>query len=98
MGTKAVKQRKISFLYVAAIIIFAAYVLIRIFSYQVSINAQAAENEEISKQIAEQEAENDELEALINSNDMDAYIERVAREKYGYAASGERVYSASDAS
>ena len=63
MGTKAVKQRKISFLYVAAVIIFAAYVLIRIFSYQVSINAQAAENEEISKQIAEQENVTEQLKA-----------------------------------
>ncbi|MBQ6707894.1 MAG: septum formation initiator family protein [Clostridia bacterium] len=47
--------------------------------------------ESIAQQCDALEAENAELEAMLESGDKDAYIERVAREN-GYVKPNERVY------
>ncbi len=48
--------------------------------------------EDIRNKIEIQQLENDELERIINSEDNDEYIERIAREKLGYAGVDERVF------
>ncbi len=46
----------------------------------------------LEQQIYEQQMENDELERLLQDGGEAEYIERIAREKLGYAAPDERVF------
>ena len=45
-----------------------------------------------------QKEANQEIRDILESDDHDAYIERVAREDYNYAGVGEKVYRLPDAS
>ncbi|MCD7723170.1 MAG: septum formation initiator family protein [Clostridiales bacterium] len=60
-------------------------------SQSADIKRLEAQYESYQQQLAEQEQENEELEAIIDSDDIDSYIEQKAREK-GYVKSGEIVF------
>lgn len=98
MSSVKVKKRKYSVLLTALLLVLVGYFLATLIEIRGDIKNQLAENAALSAAVKEQLAENKELEALVNSEDKDAYIERLAREKYGYAGKGERVYFASDVS
>ena len=68
------------------------YLLVTFINLQLDIQEKKANLSALSKQYTQQVAENDELSALINSNDKKALMERVAREKRGYVYPDERVY------
>ena len=59
---------------------------------QVEIVAKRQQLENITQQVNAQTAENMELQRTLESDDENAYIERVAREKLGYALPDERVF------
>ena len=63
----------------------AAYV-----SNQVTISSKQAELDALNGQIAQQQAENEELERIL-SGDHDEIVEWIARDSYGYAAPNERI-------
>lgn len=60
----------------------------------VTTNRDCSKKEEelggIQTKIDSFEAENSELQRILDSDDMSAYMERVAIEEYGYAYSDER--------
>lgn len=68
----------------------------------ISVNAQTNKQKkiaaEINCEIAQQNEANQEIRDILDSDDHDAYIERVAREDYNYAGVGEKVYRLPDAS
>jgi cell division protein FtsB len=55
----------------------------------VSVQSEIAEKknelEEIKEQISEYEAANEDLTRILDSGDTDLYMEKLAREEYGYA-------------
>ena len=57
-------------------------------NFVIRLNAKAAE---CDAQYQQQIKENDEIKAIVNSDNKDDYIEQKAREK-GYAKEGETVY------
>ena len=63
----------------------AAYI-----SNQVTISSKQAELDALNDQIAQQQAENEELERIL-SGDHDEVAEWIARDSYGYAAPNERI-------
>ncbi len=63
----------------------AAYV-----SNQVTSSSKQAELDALNEQIAQQQAENEELERIL-SGDPDEIVEWIARDSYGYAAPNERI-------
>src|SRR5699024_309203 len=63
----------------------AAYI-----SNQVTISSKQAELDALNDQIAQQQAENEELERIL-SGDPDEVAEWIARDSYGYAAPNERI-------
>ena len=58
--------------------------------------AQAANNNkeiaELSDQVKEMQSENQEMERFLDDENHDEYYEKIAREDYGYAKPGERVF------
>ncbi len=72
-----------------ALVIFSAVTIV---SYAKEIQSRQAEVNQLQAQCNEQLAENEELQNIIDSGDKDEYIEKVAREKYGYIKPGDRVY------
>ena len=72
--------------------IFAVYAAFTLVSLQIQISAKREEQAALQAQIEEQSLRNAEIEALLNSEDNDEYIARIARDKLGYVAPGERVF------
>lgn len=62
-----------------------------IISQSADISRLGREKEAYSKQLEEQNAENDELQGVLESDDKDSYIEQKAREK-GYVKPDEDVF------
>jgi cell division protein FtsB len=58
---------------------------ILIISVQSDIAEKQSELKDLQEQIAVYEAENEDLDRVLSSDDTDAYMEKLAREEYGYA-------------
>ena len=72
-------------------IVFAVavcYFLISFIVMQSDIKSQ----EKYNAQLADKKAENEELEKLVKSSDLDDYVEQIARRELGYVFPDERVY------
>ena len=67
---------------------YCSYTLISNYSDISRLNAQAAE---LNTQYENQLKDNEKIKAILNSEDMDEYIEQKAREK-GYVKEGEIVF------
>lgn len=97
MSKPIFKEKKYSILLIILLLALVIYFLASIIGLRSQIHDVDAENESISQQISEKQEENKELESVIDNEDKDGYIERIAREDYGYAGEDERVYYAPDA-
>ncbi len=71
---------------VLAIIGYFAYSLV---STQIDITQKTKEYELLLNEVEDQKAMNVELSRIVESDDEAAYMERIAREKLGYAKPGE---------
>ncbi|MBR0343257.1 MAG: septum formation initiator family protein [Oscillospiraceae bacterium] len=67
------------------------YLLIAVISVRWRLHQQEEKLEAVMAEIAVARQENDELVRILNGSDEEI-IERIAREKLGYAAVGERVF------
>ena len=67
------------------------YLAISVVSVQIKLRGQQMELQRIQQQIELARQENDELVRILNGGEAE-YIERIAREKLGYAAVDERVF------
>lgn len=72
--------------------VFAVYAAFTLVSLQIQIGAKREEQQALQKQIEEQSLRNAEIEALLNSEENDEYIARIARDKLGYISPGERIF------
>ncbi len=86
------KKRRFSFILVVLFISVAVMFVVSLVAVNKEIKNKKAEVEQLKSQCEEQEAENDELQSMVDSGNQDEYIEKVAREKYGYIKQGDRVY------
>ena len=68
------------------------YLLVSFINLQLDIGEKRASLSALKTQYAQQTAANDELSALLDKEDQNALMERVAREKRGYVYPDERVY------
>lgn len=90
--TKKKKPRRFSVLLtvaIASVVVVSAAVFV---NQQIDINRLSQEKETVSAKLEAQLAENNELEAIVNSENKDDYVARIAREKFGYALPGEEIY------
>ena len=73
----------------AGLIVYLAVTLI---ISQVDVMVKRQELGSLNTDLARQMEQNTELERLISSGGEDEYMERIARDRLGYAAPGERIF------
>ena len=87
--SEAVKNKKGKFLFKLLIRITIVLALIgctaSIISLQSNIAERKTELDTLRSQAETYEAENEDLERILNSGDIDSYMEKLAREDYGYS-------------
>lgn len=90
--TKERKQRKFSVLIataIAGIVMVSAFVFV---NQQIDINKLSQEKAIVAEKLDEQQKQNEDIAAVVDSEDKDEYVARIAREKFGYAKPGEEIY------
>lgn len=94
MPTKAApkKNQKHSLLLFLVIAVFVCVIAVAcILNYSAAAQNNRKAQEAESK-YSEVKTENEELESFLSDESHDEYYEKIAREKYGYAKPGERVF------
>ena len=75
-----------------AVITFCIYIVVVLFNLQIQLKEKRLELERLNAQIAVEEEIKTENQRFINSEDKEEYIERMARDKLGFARPDERVF------
>ena len=86
------KKKRVSGLAKTATAVFAVYAAFTLVSLQLQIAEKKEEQALLQAQIEEQELRNAEIKALLESENSEDYVARIAREKLGYISPGERVF------
>lgn len=87
------KKNKASALALRLGLIFVCvYLCISLVFAQMDILSKRQQLENLRQQSSAQQAANEELQRVLDSGDEAAYMERVARDKLGYAMPGEHIY------
>ena len=71
---------------------FAVLLVVSFINGRMQVSRMERELQEVNRQVEQQREANEELRRIMRTGDEDAYVERVAREKLGYARPGERVF------
>lgn len=85
-------HKKRSFIITFCIVAFCAYFAISLFSINKDISDTKKEIAAVSQAAADQNKVNSELRKQVESDNIDEYVESIARDKLGYVMPGERVY------
>ena len=80
------------FLVRAGLVLIGGYLVAGLVFNQVDIAAKQKELQDLENQLEQQRQQNDELERVLESGSDQEIIERVARDKLGYAKPNERVF------
>lgn len=92
MAVKKVKNRKHSIILAVLFCALVCYFVATLISLQMQVRAQENTVEDLKAQYQQQLDDNSELQRLIEEGNESEYIEKIAREQYGYAKPDERVY------
>ncbi len=92
MAAIKIKNRKHSIILAVLFCALVCYFVATLISLQSKVRAQENTVSDLKAQYQQQLDENSELEMIIEDGDEADYIERIAREQYGYAKPEERVY------
>ena len=92
MTAKKVNNRKHSIILAVLFSALVCYFVATLISLQTKVRAEENAVDELKQSYQQQLDENAELEMIIENGDEAAYIEKIAREQYGYALPDERVY------
>ena len=85
-------KRKFSYIMVVLFLSVAVIFVVSLVAISKEIKEKKAEVAQLESTCEAQEAENNELQSMVDSGNEDEYLEKVAREKYGYINQGDRVY------
>ncbi len=92
MAVKKIKTRKHSVILAVLFCALVCYFVATLISLQMQVHAQQNNLDNLKVQHQQQLDENAELGKLIEEGNESEYIEKIAREQYGYAKPDERVY------
>ena len=76
----------------AGLVLIGGYLVAGLVFNQVDIAAKQKELQDLENQLEQQRQQNDELERVLESGSDQEIIDRVARDKLGYAKPNERVF------
>ena len=91
MAANKKKKGLLSILSKVAVAVAAAYLVVCFVGGQIEVAAKQRELAAVQAQVETQTQQNQELQQLMESGDADAYIERIAREKYGFVRPNELI-------
>lgn len=89
-GTR--KRTLVHYIVLVILLLLLVYAVVMWISQRAKVDELAKKNEEIQEQIMLTQQQCDEYNRILNSDDQDAYMERIAIEKYGYGYPGEKRY------
>ena len=92
MAAVETKKRSNSIILSVIFFVVVLYFVATYASLQTKVNAEERALESLMATYEQQVSENAELEMIIENGNESDYIEKVAREQYGYAKPDERVY------
>ena len=92
MAVKKMKNRKHSVILAVLFFALVCYFVATLISLQTQVRAQENTRDSLEVQYNQQLEDNNELQHLIDEGNESEYIEKIAREQYGYAKPDERVY------
>lgn len=92
MAAVKVKNRKHSVILAVLFCALVCYFVATLISLQSKVRAQENAVADLKSQYQQQIEDNEELKQIIAEGSEADYIERIAREQYGYAKPEERVY------
>lgn len=92
MAVKKMKNRKHSIILAVLFCALVCYFVATLIGLQMQVRAQEDNVESLKAQYQQQLDDNSELQQLIEEGNESEYIEKIAREQYGYAKPDERVY------
>lgn len=92
MTVKRTRNRKHSIILAVLFCALVCYFVATLISLQSQVRAQEHTVENLKAQYQQQIDDNNELQRLIEEGNESEYIEKIAREQYGYAKPDERVY------
>ncbi len=98
MAAEKTKNRNHSIILSVLFCAVVLYFIATLISLQTEVNAEERSLDNLKATYEQQSNRNAELEMIIENGDESDYIEKVAREQYGYAKPDERVYFDSSAS
>lgn len=76
----------------AAAVCLGVYLIVGIVVNQVSISSKEQALDSVRQRLAQQQAENEELSRVLEGGSEEEIVERVARDRLGYARPDERVF------
>ncbi|MCQ2463666.1 MAG: septum formation initiator family protein [Clostridia bacterium] len=94
--TEEKNERMRSRLFVIALVVILAIGSVNLVGQLSKLSDKKKEVSVLQAEIEEQKKKIEEDEYLLDKDNELEYIERIAREKYGYAAPGERAFYVSD--
>ncbi len=86
------KKRKANWLVRFFMLCFVGYVAVSLIGMQVEVTAKRRQLLALQENVAQQKRINAETQRLLNGENDEAYIERIAREKLGYAYPDEKIF------
>ena len=92
VGKKRRLKKRHSTILMIVLAVAVCYFLISFIGMQSDIKSQEKYIAQLNTQLADKKAENEELEKLVKSSDLDDYVEQIARRELGYVFPDERVY------
>lgn len=76
----------------AGVLLLGGYLVVNMVLNQVEIRTKRQQLQTVEQQLEIQQAQNEELQRILESGSDQELIERVARDKLGYAKPNERVF------
>ena len=89
---KGLWQRESALAVRIGLVCVCIYLCVSLVFAQIDIVSKRQQLENLTQQVAAQEAANTELQRTLDSGDEAAYMERIARDKLGYVLPGEHIY------
>lgn len=91
-GEETKKRTLVHYIVLLILLLLLVYAVVMWISQRAKVDELTKQNEEIEAQIVLTQQQCDEYNRILSTDDQNAYMERIAIEKYGYGYPGEKRY------